>query len=111
MATQQELDFTAPRYPDRAGFKDRDTGMAAAHAIEGSGRAKLLRERFFDLYAQGHRLTADEACARLDVDRLSGRPRVTELVKQGKLLDTGVRRPNVGGRPAKVYRLNPLEKP
>lgn len=106
--TQQELDFT--RYPERAGAKDMDTGRAAANAIEGSGRAPLLRDRVLEVFARGYRLTADEVAAKLDEDILSIRPRVSELFKQHKLLDTGERRLNTRGRPAKVLRINPLSE-
>lgn len=110
MATQMDIDFTARRYPERASFKAGDTAMQAANAIEGSGRAARLRNLVLGLYARGAHLTADEAANLLQEDILSIRPRVSELTKQDKLIDTGDRRRNSRGGTARVLRINPLEQ-
>ena len=97
-----ELNFT---YPKSAGWKEATTGREAADAIEGSGRASVLRQRVLDAFQDFGDMTADECAAILTVDRIAIRPRCSELHKQGLLIDTGVRRSNESGASAKVWRL------
>lgn len=111
MTTQLNMDFTAPpRYPERAGWKEPDTARAAADAIEATGRAATLRDAVLAIYARGGRHTADEVAELLNEDILSIRPRVSELSKQHRLVDTGVRRLNARGRNAKVLQHNPVAR-
>ena len=88
-------------YPDTPGWKARDTAEAAADAI--APKAPLLRERCLETLRQWGCLTADEIAARLGVDRLSIRPRCSELSATGHILDTGERRLNASGKFAVVW--------
>lgn len=93
------------KYPNSAGYYEVDTSIDAANAIEASGRATSIREqikRYFNvaLYA-----TADEVAFVLGEDILAVRPRITELVKQGFLKDSGKRRPNRSGKMARVLEV------
>ena len=95
----------AGRYPDAPGWKEPDTSRKAADST--ARRAALLRERCLralrDAGAAG--LTADEAAERLGESILSVRPRFTELLRTGRIADTGKRRRNASGRQAKVWGL------
>lgn len=55
-----------------------------------------------DEYPSG--LTVDEVCARADYPRYSLQPRFTALKDRRVIRDTGLRRPNVSGRNAIVWR-------
>lgn len=89
-------------YPDSPGYQDTDTSRAAASAIKPG--ATTIRAEVARLFEVRSALTADECAERLDMSILTIRPRVTELVKQGELVDTGQRRKNRSGRLAAVYR-------
>ena len=91
MTGQTAFDFSARRYPDRAGFKESGTSRDAANAIEGSGRAANLRIAVLGFYARQSG-TADECAEALGESILSIRPRCSELFNQGKLYKTGERR-------------------
>lgn len=91
-------------YPHAAGFKDETTSRDAAEAIEGSGRARTLRERVESFYLAGRNATADEVAHALHEPILAIRPRVSELFKLGKIERTGMRRRSDGGHSAHVYR-------
>lgn len=68
-------------------------------------RAGTLRDqvlRFIKSCASG--ATADEAADALRESILAIRPRVTELSKQGLIVETEQRRRNVSGRSAIVWR-------
>jgi hypothetical protein len=88
------------RYPEAPGYQNRATSFAAAAAI--APRADVLRERVYQAIL-ARASTADEAAARLGEDRLSVRPRTTELSKQGRIVDSGHRRPTAFGRMAIVW--------
>lgn len=90
------------RYPYMPGFKSRDTSQAAGASVNASLlRAKVLAE----FRIPGMWLTADEVAERLGIDKLSIRPRVSELSRLGKLIDAGCRRKNASGKSAIVWRL------
>lgn len=91
------------QYPNRPGFKDRDTSKQAATAI--APIAATVRDLVADCYLFYGPMTADEVAERLGLSILTVRPRVTELVKQGIIVDTGARRRNASGHTAKVYKL------
>lgn len=91
------------QYPNRPGFKDRDTSRLAAAAI--APAAKNIRDLVADCYLFWGPMTADEAAERLNLSILTVRPRVTELLKQGILRDSGTRRRNASGHTAKVFEL------
>lgn len=86
-------------YPQSPGYKGGETSLAAARSIDADTlRAKVLIELH---KAPG---TADEIAERLRIDKLSIRPRCSELKAQGKLTDSGIRRENASGKRAIVYR-------
>jgi len=78
-----------------------DTRRAAAEAAK--GRAAKLKERILRELA-GRELTADELAARLGETAFSVRPRVCDLKKARRIVDTGMRRRNGSGKPAAVWR-------
>lgn len=89
------------RYPDRPGFKARETARIAADDI--APKAPRLRELCLETLRQAGMLTPDECAARLGIDKLSVRPRFSELAALGKIIDTGVRRTNGSGKRAIVW--------
>lgn len=101
--TQPDLLAWQPTYPEVAGHKGRETGIASAELIEKSGRASRLRDRVLAAI-KVKAMTADECAEQLGESVLSIRPRLSELAGQGKLMDTGVRRDNASGRSAIVWR-------
>ncbi|MER3478836.1 MAG: hypothetical protein C4287_23215 [Leptolyngbya sp. ERB_1_2] len=90
-------------YPITPGYKDRETSAAAAHSLK--PKAGIIRQRVIAAYLVFGPQTADEVARRLGVSILTVRPRVSELVNLGRLIDTGVRRANESGHKAKVYAL------
>lgn len=90
-------------YPTSPGFKARETSRAAAEA--NAPRAPRLRQLCLDALRLTDGLTADECAERLRVDKLSIRPRFSELAAVGKITDTGTRRQNGSGKSAIVWRI------
>ena len=84
-------------YPKAAGWKDATTSKDAAQAIEGQGRAAILRERVLAAYRTDLYTTADEMAHYLNESILAIRPRVSELYKQGLLRRTGAKHKSDGG--------------
>jgi predicted ArsR family transcriptional regulator len=93
----------AERYPQIPGFKSRDTAEAAARSI--SSRAPRLRQLCLDQLMLFGPMSADECAANMRVDRLSIRPRFSELAAAGKIRDSGQRHKNASGRGAVVWSL------
>jgi hypothetical protein len=89
------------KYPIQPGHKAGGTSCAAAEAI--APRAPTLRDQVHALLKNAA-LTADEAAARLDKSILSIRPRLSELLAQGKIQDTGKTRRNSSGVQATVWK-------
>lgn len=95
-------------YPYAPGYKDRDTSRLAAEAI--GSRVDILRARVLMLlerFPEG--LTADECAGMMQESVLAVRPRMSELIQQGMVVDSKRRRLNQSGRTAKVLirRKNP----
>jgi predicted ArsR family transcriptional regulator len=90
-------------YPGSPGYKDRDTSRLAARAV--ASRATALRDQcLLRIRRNGSDgLTADEAAVQLGESPFSIRPRFTELLRDGKIRDSGLRRRNESGRSAKVW--------
>src|SRR5689334_14048637 len=88
-------------YPHTPGYKDGDVSKRVAEAI--TPEAETLRGKVETLYRHGAKASADRIAAALGRSVLAIRPRVSELVKQGKIKDTGERERNESGQPAKVY--------
>ena len=89
-------------YPLNPGFKEGDTSQQAAESM--IDKAPLLRKRCYNTLRMLGSATADEVAERLVITPFAARPRFTELKAQGLIVDTGERRPNISGRPAKVWR-------
>jgi hypothetical protein len=49
-------------------------------------------------------MTADECAAQLEVDKLSIRPRFSELATMGRITDSGERHKNASGKRAIVWK-------
>lgn len=90
------------------GYKGEiETGKQAALDLDASGRTARLRNKVRGAYAaMAKGLTADECALALREDKLSIRPRVSELVRDGFLKDSGIRRKNKSGKTAAVFVLN-----
>lgn len=90
-------------YPAHPGAKDADTSREAAEAI--ASRAPRLRGLVLRCLSLHGPMTADETAKQMKEDKLSIRPRFSELLRDGAIEDTGERRRNSNGRSAKVWRL------
>lgn len=91
-------------YPGRPGFKEADTSHKAAVSMKDA--APLLQRRCLEaLRGAADGLTADQIAAAIGETILSVRPRVTELLRDGRVRDSGQRRKNDSGRSAKVWVL------
>lgn len=101
-----DLFTSAAKYPHRAGFKERTTSKDAADRIEARGRAAKLMAACRGAFQLGWTGTADELAFRLGEDRLSVRPRVSQLHTLGEIEPTGERRRNSSGSPAHVWQLS-----
>jgi hypothetical protein len=97
MATQP-LDLFS--YPHAAGFKGGETSRQAAESIN----ADVLRAKVLQVFRLRGPCTADEVAEALNIDKLSIRPRCSELKDMGKIVDAGYRRPNRSGRSAAVLK-------
>jgi hypothetical protein len=95
--------YTPPGYPTHPGFKEQDTSRKAASRT--ATRVEGLRAQIIvKLRAAGETgLTADEAAEQMGETSFSIRPRFTELVRFGKIKDSGLRRRNESGSTAKVW--------
>ena len=85
-------DLFPPAYNKQGipGFKEK--GGASEDAARGiASKAKVLRERVYDLFDRYDNLTADECAALLKEDILSIRPRCSELFKSNLLKKTNIR--------------------
>lgn len=91
-----------PSYPAVPGFKARETSAAAAEAMK--PKAATLRAKVLDELRNGPG-TADELSDRLHIDKLSIRPRCSELAARSRIRDSGARRPNGSGKSAIVWEL------
>ncbi|WP_341893774.1 hypothetical protein [Ferrovibrio terrae] len=111
MSAAPQLDlFTGRRparrrsYPATPGFKEKGgTSQSAAVSIE--SRAAAVRARVLAAFtAAGARgLTPDEAGKQVQEDKLTVRPRVSELLRDGLLVKTKRTRMNASMKNAAVY--------
>jgi hypothetical protein len=99
-----ELDFIA--YPHAPGYKRVGTSKSAADSMR--EKAPTLRSRIhfhMTTFDRPRGFTADEIAYELYESILSIRPRFTELLRLGKIVDTGETRANVeSGKQATVWR-------
>jgi predicted ArsR family transcriptional regulator len=98
----------AERYPLVPGFKARETAQEAAQSLK--PKAKRLQGLCLDALSRHGPLTADECADRLNIDKLSIRPRFSELAAMWKIVDTGTRRENSSGKRAIVWSLPPIAR-
>ena len=98
-------EIAAGLYPDGLpGWKTPGTSRDAAKAIRTTANA--VREKILMSLAHHPKgCTTDEMCAILGISVLSGRPRFSELFKQGKIRPTDERRTNDSGMSARVWVL------
>lgn len=89
-------------YPQSPGWKARDTAAEAAESIRPTA-ARLQRMCLSALRLAGP-MTADECADWLGIDKLSIRPRFSELSKLGYVTDTEERHLNDSGKRAIVWR-------
>jgi predicted ArsR family transcriptional regulator len=90
------------KYPMIPGAKTDGPSQDAADHM--TPKVDTVRKKVLNCFTQHENLTADEVAQKLQIDRLTIRPRVSELVSMGKLTDTGDRRANSSGRNATVWR-------
>ena len=91
------------RYPDAPGHRGVETSIAAAEALAPKlGRLQRMTEATIR-EASWFGSTADETAARLEMDRWSIQPRISELRRKGLIRDSGRRRRNVTGKAAIVW--------
>ena len=90
-------------YPHTPGYKNKDkAGPSRKAALSIKPYAINLREKCFRALCQIP-MTADETAQVVEKSILSVRPRIAELVKLGKIADTGKRRANQSGKDATVW--------
>lgn len=77
------------------------TSREAAVRIKPS--AKSLREKVYEAIRRDNGLTCDEVCAILRIGGNTARPRIRELVLEGRVRDLGQRRKLPTGRNAIVW--------
>ena len=95
-----ELDFA--RYPNTPGYKKRGTSKASADSMR--EKAPTLRDYVYNALVRFGNKTADECAELMGCSLLSIRPRFTELLRLGKITDTGETRHNASGKQATVWR-------
>lgn len=91
-------------YPITAGFKAPGTSQAAAQSVD----AKTLRGKVLEELSRAPG-TADEIARRLHIDKLSIRPRCSELAALGKIEDSGIRHLNASSKRAIVWQLRAMD--
>lgn len=87
-------------YPHSPAYRvGSDTSFAAAESVD----AKTLQRLVLTELRKGPG-TPDEVAQRLGIDKLSIRPRCSELKALGRVIDTGERRKNSNGKSAAVLK-------
>jgi hypothetical protein len=93
--------FPDTTYPNAPGARRNKQSRDGAKFI--APHAKTLRERVLSVLHH-HALTAHEIAVVLDVANTSTQPRISELVKLGKVVDSGRTRKNGSGVNATVWK-------
>jgi hypothetical protein len=91
-------------YPVHPGGKGAATSFEAADAV--APRAPLRREQCLRALREIGDMTPDECAVELGLEKISIRPRFSELSRMGMIKDTGERRPNSSGSKAIVWKLS-----
>lgn len=89
------------KYPHAPGFKREGTSSDAAREVE--REASTLRRNCLEVIDL-HPSTADEVAEQLQRSVLAIRPRLSELVARGRIVESGERRPNASGKMAVVWK-------
>ncbi|MEM7121911.1 MAG: hypothetical protein AAF563_11580 [Pseudomonadota bacterium] len=93
--------FTPDPIPDSTESSEAATERANPPIGSEAGIA-TIREQVFDCLWFSDGLTPDEVASRLGLSVLTVRPRCSELMRHGRIVDSGTRRVNASGRKAKV---------
>lgn len=88
-------------YPEGAGFKVAGTSREAAKTVD----VRKLRVAVKSILYIAGPMSADQCAALLSEDKLSIRPRFSELKALGVIEDSGSRAKNASGKSAVVWRL------
>lgn len=89
-------------YPSHPGAKVSGPSQDAADNM--AEHAPTLRDRLDELFDRVPNMTADEGADRLKAEIWSVRPRFSELVRMGRIVDAGVRRKNKSGMTATAWK-------
>jgi hypothetical protein len=89
-------------YPSTPGYKVAGPSQDAAKAT--GCRVQMLQIRILALLSC-RPMTADECAENMDETVLSIRPRFSELLAEGHIEASGLRRPNASGHKATVWKL------
>jgi hypothetical protein len=89
-------------YPEIAGSKERSLNSASRKQAERVPNKALQRVVHTEMLRHGDG-TADEVAARLAMDILTIRPRLSELRQLGMIVATEARRPSSRGTPSTVW--------
>ena len=97
-------DLFAQPYPSTPGTYNQPTSIQAANDMQ--PKASRLRGLCIDALIDYGNMTPDETAAFLGFDKLSIRPRFSELKAMGEIVDTGERRSNDSGKKAIVWAIS-----
>lgn len=89
-------------YPNRPGFKARETAKAAADGL--APKAGSLRARVYDALKHGP-MTPEEIADLIGEPVMNVRPRLSELSAKDLIEDSGLRGEAMGGRKAIKWRV------
>lgn len=89
-------------YPNHPGAKVSGASQDAADGI--AEHAETLRDRVDGLFSTHDGLTADECAEALGEEIWSVRPRLSELRRMGRIVETDQRRKNRSGMTATVWK-------
>ena len=90
------------KYPEHPGAKVGGTSQDAADNM--AEHAPTLRDRLDELFDRVANMTADEGAEALGAEIWSVRPRFSELVRMGRIVDAGIRRENKSGMTATAWK-------
>jgi predicted ArsR family transcriptional regulator len=93
-------------YPGSPGWKEPTTSREAAERIA-STAANVRHLVMGCVINHPAGMTADEIAVYLGIDKLTVRPRLSELRAEGRIEPTGMRRKNASGHSAMTWRATP----
>tara|TARA_R110000744_G_scaffold58193_2_gene121456 strand:- start:458 stop:766 length:309 start_codon:yes stop_codon:yes gene_type:complete len=99
-----QADLFMQPYPVAPGTYNQPTSIQAAADMQ--PKASRLRGLCLDALIDYGNMTPDETAAFLGLDKLSIRPRFSELKTMGEIVDTGERRSNDSGKKAIVWTIS-----